>query len=242
MKTLILSVLFLFISLITLGQFNSKYGFTYVGVKSAITTDWIFNKHVSQITESSQTMGASFGNSYGFVCGYNFDESVAIELDIIYNNFVQNYSGDTTYGGDFNYNSKTKLNVIDIPVLFRIGIAVYGEIGPVFSFIRESNFNLNAEDNSLDIKMDVNNFESFDIGGALGVGANVPIGENIVIDIGFRCTYGFKDVKGINGIGQTKEDLELLENETGNDYGSTDFKSNLFKVEASIGFKFLFLN
>jgi hypothetical protein len=98
---------------------------------------------------------------------------------------------------------------------------------------------MDAKENAKDFDIDVyKNFKTFDIGGALGLGGNIFLGDKFVIDVGLRFMYGFMNVKGINGIGQTKDDLEFLESKTGEDYGSDKFKTHLFKGEASIGLKY----
>lgn len=244
MKSKILVVLFIVISISLTAQRKGSSGFSgmFMGFRGGATTDWIFNKHVSQITASSQDMQVSFGNCIGFTMGYDFTEVMALSLDINYNSYKQNYTGDTTYGGPFNYKSTTKMNFIDVPLLFRYGGGAYVEAGPVFTYINKASFKLDAEIDSLDLTKSDAGFESISIGAALGFGGRFYIGERVIVDIGFRGTYGLTDSKGVNGFGQSKEEVTTIESLSGIDYGSADFSSHLFKIEAVLALKFKLYN
>jgi hypothetical protein len=168
-----------------------------IGLSGGVNSTWLLNKNVLD-ADDDLDIAAPFGGRFGIDAIYSFNEKVGISLGV---NFIsvhnQKYTGETD-DKTYSFDSKLKLNYLDIPILFRLTSSggSYFEIGPQFSFLGkaeeelESNIAL-ANYSGKDVKSSLN---STNIGLILGFGVDIDVTENIYITTGLRLGYGFSDV------------------------------------------------
>ena len=159
--------------------------------------------------------------------GYDITESFGLETGLILNTHKQKYIGDVTVD---TYESLITMKTVDIPLLFKVGKAVYFEAGPIVSFISDVEYNIDYETFDIvdDTKTVTEDFKGTNICFSLGVGGDIPINENIFINIGGRIIGGLTDIEGVNAFGASKD---LLGN-------PEDFKTNTAYAGIHIGIKF----
>lgn len=228
MRSINILFILLIISVGCYGQF--KTGFPFIGARGAISSTWLFNKHVSNAGVEADYVPA-WGNNFGIDFGYNFESNLAVELQIIMNNHAQQYQGDTSNAAistDINYKSKTSLKSIDIIPLFKPGEGLCLEVGPVFTYIYDAGFAY-SDGETVDV---TDKFKSFNFGACLGFCTEIYLSYNIFLNIGMRAIYGFLDLEGVDNRGNT---ISSLNEATGN-----NFKTNALTGDFSIGLKYKF--
>jgi hypothetical protein len=204
MKRIKFTIVLAFISIISFAQEGPFFGANF-----AYNTTWLMNKQVFDKPSSEIAPEASFGSYYGIIAGYNFNDEVGLELNFNINNIKQKYSGDLgVFGGDFV--ASTHLRALDIPLLFKFGMDSYFELGPVLQILNGATYTRTHDNSFLNISnQDVlDTFNKTNYGIAFGFGTNLDIIEyKLKFKFGFRFQYTLTDMEGINGFGQTKENI-----------------------------------
>jgi hypothetical protein len=205
MKKIKLTIVLALISIISFAQEGPFFGANF-----AYNTTWLMNKQVFDKPSSEIAPEVSFGSYYGLIAGYNFNDEVGIELNFNINNIKQKYSGNIWYlGGDFV--STTHIQAIDIPLLFKFGMNSYFELGPVLQILNGATFtstNNNLIVPNISNRDDLDEFNKLNYAIAFGFGTNLDIIEyKLKLKFGFRFQYTLTDMEGINGFGQTKENI-----------------------------------
>ncbi|MDR2835043.1 MAG: PorT family protein [Bacteroidales bacterium] len=130
------------------------------------------------------------------------------------------------------YDSKISYKSFDMPIMFSFGDKVYFEIGPVLHFRTKVTYTNEWTENSpeyisvyykdfpfycvtVDNKdittgkdingNDVDLWKKFGFGVAIGVGGNIELPKNFIINLGFRASYVLTDMQGLNGLNYGKE-------------------------------------
>lgn len=206
--------------------FQAKAQLFYIGGKYTLNFTRINNEFINQ--SSDQGYRPSFGNNYGLIIGYHFTDGFGIKVNLLLNKHIQRYESlylDTVITQEVQ--SETGLTTFDIPVLLNFGKKVYFETGPVFSFITQAQYTSETI-GTMDVKEE---FSKANLGIAAGLGTNFPLTQSIWFNFGFRYTYGFVDMKGIDAKGQSIENLKTITQK--------DWKSNTYSIGVYAGLKFL---
>ncbi len=232
MKKLFIVVIFLISSFWSFSQL-------FVGADFAYNSTWLLNKQVFDLS-SGTTVEISYGNYYGFVTGYYFSDKFGIEIDLNVNTIKQKYNGTIKHlltDDLYNYKSSTLLKTVDIPILMKFGESSYFEIGTLIQVLNKAVYNRTFEgedENGIGIYNDklflcknIENlgvkttFNGLGVGAVMGFGTRLHIIEDkLKLNLGFRFNYIINDLKGINGLGHTK-DSEFI-----NESNRSSFKTN----------------
>lgn len=173
-----------------------------VGLGGGVNSTWLLNKNVSDQGDAID-FASTMGGAFGLKAQYFFNDKMGVEMDILYSGHNQKYK---ISDGDFE--SKTKLSYIDIPVLFRYGggQGFYFEVGPQISILSGAKEDRDFGIFNTDGRNVEHSFNNTNFGLVLGLGADIPVADFLTITAGVRFGYGFSDV--------TKEYSESLLNET----------------------------
>ena len=164
----------------------------------------ILNANVASDGEQ-QDYTLSTATIFGAYGGVYFAKNLGVELNLLYGKHSQEFEG--VFGGQ-EYTSAIDLNTFNIPVLAKIGDKVYFEIGPQFSFITKAEyactsvFSIANGDRTED-------FQTFNTSLTFGFGGNVNITDQIFLTGGFRASFGFSDIEGLDARGQKLKDDDL---------------------------------
>lgn len=170
-----------------------------MGLKGAFNSTWLINSNVAG-RDASAEYQASWGTHAGLAFNYYFDESIALSVDVLYSTHAQRFFGDCLDTDSFAYTGKMITNYLDIPLLLRIT----SEGGPYVEFGPQVGILLNAKEDyervatsgeffsykARDYKKD---FNAVDISAVLGFGYDIPLSDNMFINLGLRFSYGFTD-------------------------------------------------
>ncbi|MFD2519000.1 porin family protein [Salinimicrobium flavum] len=151
------------------------------------------------------------GFHLGMLAEIMFSEKFGIQPEVLYSSqgAKSDFDMDDEFFGSLSID-EFKLDYISVPVLIKYyfieGLSL--EIGPQFSFMVNSEADGSIDGASGTVDLD-DETESFDFGGALGLGYELPMG------LMFQARYvmGFTDV-----------------------YTDTDFRNSIFQI--SVGYKF----
>ncbi len=185
------------------------YSQTMVGLRGNVSSTWFLNKEVSDAGDELDYKG-SYAGGIGIAAIHMFGEKSGIEVGIGSNTMVQQYQG--TFGEE-TFVSQTKLNFIDIPILFKSisETGFYFEIGPKISLlgsVQDSFVSPEEEDRPTTDKDIAGTMFS----GVLGFGWFFDLNDNLKLGTGLRFNYGLNDLT-------TEVSLE--------DYGSAEFENSL---------------
>jgi hypothetical protein len=167
-----------------------------VGLTGGLNSTWLLNKNVFDQGDNLD-VASTFGGRIGIEGIYSFSEKAGVSLGINFlSNNSQKYTGDVL---NFNYDVKTKLSYIDIPVLFRLTSSggTYFEIGPQIGLLTSATQDSSSSApgaisySGKDVKYGYN---STNFALVFGFGADIDVSENIYITTGLRLGYGFSDV------------------------------------------------
>ena len=128
-----------FIAASLLISYNSFSQGLEVGIKGIYNSTWLLNKHIAETTGSQQEYVPSFGYSYGLSGAIYFSDKFGIEMNILYANHSQQYTGTIS---TIDYNAETKLQMLDVPVLlkFQSVAGVYVEAGVLYSILSSAEY------------------------------------------------------------------------------------------------------
>ena len=119
-----------------------------LGVSGGLNSTWLMNKNVFD-QDDGLDIAASFGGRFGIDAIYSFSEKAGVSIGF---NFLsthnQKYTGDET---GLNGDLTTKLNYLDIPILFRLtsSSGTYFELGPQFGILGSAKENYESDGGSL---------------------------------------------------------------------------------------------
>ena len=196
MKKITIITSFLFI----ISQSVYTQSWLEVGLKGGYGLDFLVNKNISN--DKTHTVKFSYGYMYGGKLGWNFSESHAVTIDILYSGFSQSYEYYTTnlvdstknfYKKSFNFNS------LDFLLMYRhVKNASYFEIGPQFSTVKKGSATDNAPGSKFvgDIS---NNLAKTYYAAAIGAGGMLVGTENFRVILGMRVLYALDDIIGPTG-------------------------------------------
>lgn len=151
------------------------------------------------------------GFHLGLIAEIMFTENLGVQPEVLYSSqgAKSDFQMDDEFFGSLSID-EFKLDYISIPVLLKYyfieGLSL--EVGPQFSFVANSEVEGSVDGVSSTEDFD-DETESFDFGGALGLGYELPIG----LLFQGRYVMGFNDV-----------------------YTDSDFRNSVFQL--SVGFKF----
>ena len=205
-----LNVLRLILLLLIFNVLNSSKAQTFhVGVNSAYSASFLFNKSISTAatdTEYVFTGSPSFGITSAFYFdfgGYYHRKIYGIKLEAVFAKHNQNirvFPGDGASDPNIFYMYKIKLNLIDIPLLFTLcsthhqGVAF--EIGPQVSFLQ--NVNVKLSESRVDKPpipvLTKSNFQNVSFSGVIGLGLFYSFSEKLALSTTIRGGYGFSDL------------------------------------------------
>ncbi len=223
MKKVILSILAIGAFLPSYSQVGSQagaFGFE-IGIRGAVASDWFFNQNVQSVG-NEQNYAPLVSYNYGLHAAFNFSDRFAIEINALIGTMTQGYSGTFAtasfppggggwpYKDGETYTSNNKLNVIQIPVLARLGSGngAYIEIGPEYDIVQGATYTASysggypISPSSASYSV-ASAFATSVIQGVLGFGNDFQIGStglNIITNL--RFSYAFTDLQGADGFGQ----------------------------------------
>jgi hypothetical protein len=224
MKKVILSILAIGAFLTSYSQVGSQagaFGFE-IGIRGAVASDWFFNSNV-QSEGNEQNYAPLVSYNYGLHAAFNFSDRFAIEINALIGTMTQGYSGTFATGslppgvgapGNGNpgsgnwpyvngetYTSNNKLNVIELPLLARLGSGngAYIEIGPEYDIIQGATYSATYSGQPAFVSGSASYsvasaFATSAIQGVLGFGNDFQIGStglNIITNL--RFSYNFTD-------------------------------------------------
>ena len=162
-----------------------------LGGKLAFNNTAVYNKNIFDQVDYVKSNGYSYGAQLNLM----FTKKWGITTDILLANQNQKY---TLVDATNTFNGESKFTYLDVPVLLkrknRIGI--YTEFGPMISFLMSANETVFNSDGSLnytekDFKSDFNNFG---VSGVGGLGWDIKLSKQLMINIEGRVGYMFTDV------------------------------------------------
>ncbi|OFY20510.1 MAG: hypothetical protein A2W98_06180 [Bacteroidetes bacterium GWF2_33_38] len=200
-----------------------------LGAKYAVNSTWLLNKQVGEDNNQSYTM--TFGHDFGGIVHVKLAEQFGIKSEVLANTTIQKYSGELS---GIDYKSVIELKTLDVPIMLTVGNKFYFEAGFVFSFINKAEYELSAS-NFSSYENVKENFEETNNAIAIGLVKSFEFGDGFHFLMGLRATKGVKDIKGINSMGYTKEELENLELTDYIDFGADEFKTSSLTVGLYVG-------
>ncbi|MCX6248971.1 MAG: outer membrane beta-barrel protein [Bacteroidetes bacterium] len=184
----------------------------YLGVAVSANSVWITNQNNYGLPEMDYS--TTFGMAENINVGYDFTNHLGLKIEFGLNRIGEKYhdTKDTITGME-TFAREVKLDYFNIPVLFkyRTGgkiVKFYVAVGPQFNFLRTATqtytkdgvpfstvltnlagkkFDAGAED----IK---DRYNAMDIVARMDLGINIMIIQHLMIDFGFTCGYGLKDL------------------------------------------------
>lgn len=211
-----------------------------LGIIGGVSTTWLINNNTFNAGEEVN-VNTTFGGNLGISSLYSFNNATGVSIALVYSGHNQSFKGEIS--PEISFESKIKLNYLDMPLLFRLQSkkGSYFELGPQFSilinasedFSSSSGSGMNREDyKNKDFK---ENFDNINIAAILGFGFDFDASEVIMVSTGLRFGYSFTDV--------TKEfsETEMALLETANQLSYTSILShraenNIFKYEPTTRF------
>lgn len=183
-----------FILLITLSiSFNSiaQEG-AFIGLRLIPQSAWILNQ--DDFDSGEFDFGVPFSFAFAVAGGYMFNNSIGIEVQMLYSPQGQIYVDNE--GNDF---ATINNDYFKIPVLFRMraGEANVGflfNFGPQFGFLTNSKITFDQEPE--ESRPDTRAFyEDFEVALALGFGVSVKLGSQLYLDLLIDISYGLTEIE-----------------------------------------------
>lgn len=203
-KIVLLALIVLLLSNYTIAQTAFRIG----GKFSYPLYTRIHNPQVDNAEDNIQQYDEASTICFGLMAGIKIVKRFGITAELLYSDMIQNYKGASLEQGSAQaYKSFNRIKSFDVPIMFEYGKYIYAEIGPVFSFLLDADFEQTIA--SIKNKNDVTEkFSRYNWGGAIGFGINMPI-KLVEITLGTRYTLGLRDFKGVDGLG-----IDVLEKTT----------------------------
>jgi|GEM_PF-3393886 len=196
---------FLVFFLLTVTAFYCRAQSFTLGVMGEAKNTWLVNTAVMGAT-TEQEVKPSFGFAGGFTaCVYfqqQIDTYLGVGIDAIFGNHSQRYSGRVSGSPTLaTYNSKVNLLFLDLPVYAKLVLrfGTYVEAGMQFSLLASAWYkSTGGLETSVNAK---SKFSPFYYGPLVGLGADIPVSDDMYIFAGLRFVYGISDLKGVDGQG-----------------------------------------
>jgi hypothetical protein len=201
-----------------------------IGVIGHGRLSWLLNSnvsnsagHVDYVTSTASGAGLRVQYFGAGVLGAGFE--------VNYATLNQKYKSVNSDASTGDYESKTTLKALDLPVFIKLGSSEggYFELGCQFSFINdathETTYNpiINfGQFRSGDVS---DQFEDMYIAPFLGFGGSFNLmNEVLLLTAGLRFTYGVTDLVGVDGLGQPLNEDNSATYSDLNPYGYDEYK------------------
>lgn len=204
------------------------------GVKGIYNSTWLLNKHIAETSGSQQEYVPSFGYSYGVSGAIYFSDKFGIEMDILYANHSQQYTGTIS---TIDYNAETKLQMLDVPILlkFQSVAGVYVEAGILYSILSSAEYYNDIAPLISPYQEDISDkFNKHSFGGVIGAGINLDLFLGMGLTAGVRISGSFSDLEGIDALGLDLSDPINLGAVYGGEYEPTHSLSAGFLLGLNI--------
>lgn len=201
-----------------------------IGAKYAGNSTWLLNKQVSQ--DENQSYSMSFGHDFGAIAHLKFSDYVGLKAEVLANTTNQKFNADSV---SQNWESYLKLNTLDIPLFLTFGNKFYVEVGYVISVLNKAQQEVAFSGGTYFVDSLKSNFAPINQSVSLGLVKCFEFGEGFRFLVGVRATKGIKDIKGVNAFGDSKADIEKLEQELGADFNSDNFSTKSLVIGAYFG-------
>ncbi|MBI2968533.1 MAG: PorT family protein [Bacteroidetes bacterium] len=187
-------------------SFVAVFGFVdaqrvVVGVNGTLLNSWIINRNILEEAEDQEYL-PSLAWNYGVSVAMFPKKRLGLEIDLLYGNHVQRFSGRDPYDA-IEYYSSISYQKIDVPVMLKLVTegGAFFEFGAVYSSItnpvyeREGfiEFNMNAVDT---VDFTNRNYEVL-----LGLGTHIKLAKRLHLSTALRFTWGLSDLKGTDALG-----------------------------------------
>lgn len=158
----------------------------YVGIKGGLN---LSNLNIDGVDDENMRLGYHFG---AFV-NLPISDGFAIQPEVLYSTkgTRANYNQDLGIFGQFNAETKFKLDYIDVPLLavFRVGDNFEIHAGPYIGFLMSSKWEVTG-DVEVENDLDKDNFKSMDYGLVGGIALNFS-----ALQVGARYNYGLQKIQ-----------------------------------------------
>ena len=171
-----------------------------IGPTATYSNTWILNPNV--FIDDSHSPELTFGMTYGADAELKLTNWLGFYTGYMVGEHGQNFRMKPTDGPKLD--AQHMFQTAGIPLMVRIGNAVYFESGFEYQKIKSASWTLDG------VEMDVS--DSFINQNWLvnaGFGGNIRFSDLVELNIGIRTAYGLKDNLGIDGFGRTYEDIEF---------------------------------
>lgn len=160
------------------------------GVKGTFARTYIFNKYIKELNTVAEYK-PSFGYNIGILAGYKFSKNFRLTTEVLVNNHTQRYNG---LMGMYNeqFQSATRLQSMEIPLIFRIGDLWFIEFGGGFSYLHKATNDYTLSGNVR------NDFNIYNVITCLGGGFDLYAAPKFIFTGGFRIKFGPNDIMGVD--------------------------------------------
>lgn len=174
----------------------------YVGIKGGLN---LSNLNIDGVDDENMRLGYHFGAFLNLPISDGF----AVQPEVLYSTkgTRANYNQDLGIFGQFNAETKFKLDYIDVPLLavLRIGDNFEIHAGPYIGFLMSSKWEVTG-DVEVEDDLDKDNFKSMDYGLVGGIALNFS-----ALQVGARYNYGLQKI-------QDSDTADLLLGDAKNSY------------------------
>ncbi len=185
-----------------------------LGLRGGVDSFWLLNSNTSSAGNTeNKTISVSYNG--GLHLAFDITDNIGIETNLMYAALSQTYSGSFSNSGvlpdgnlylkNQSYTSKTALTVTQIPILACIetNSGSFVELGIEYDMINGANYSASYSNPTYNPAYSTSNyFAKSNIAGVFGFGGKYSVTDYVFILTDFRVTYGFTDIKGVDGLGQ----------------------------------------
>jgi hypothetical protein len=185
-----------------------------IGLRGGLDSFWLLNSNASPAGNSeSKTISVSYNG--GLHLAFDITDNIGLETNLMYASLSQSYSGNFNktgvlpdggvYMSGQSYTSKTTLTVTQIPIMmcFETNSGSFVELGVDYDMINGANYAGNFSNPSSDPSYSTASyFAKSNVAGVFGFGGKYSLNDYLFMLTDFRVTYGFTDIKGVDGLGQ----------------------------------------
>jgi len=213
-----------------------------LGLRGGVDSFWLLNSNTSAAsTKENKTISISYNG--GLHLAFDITDNIGIETNVMYAALSQTYSGTFNNSGILpngdiylkgeSYTSKTALTETQIPLLLCLetNSGSFVELGAEYDMINGATYTGNFSNPSENQGYSTANyFAKSNIAGVFGFGGKYSITDYFFLLTDFRVTYGFTDIRGVDGVGQDYNSSP---------YYSTPKPTTAFNASFNIGAFFL---
>ncbi len=164
----------------------------YIGLRLIPQSAWILNQ--DDFDSGEFDFGIPFSFAYAIAGGYMFNNSIGIEVQMLYSP-----QGQVYVDSEENDLFTIKNDYFKIPVLFRMRageekLGFLFNFGPQFGFLTGSK--IIAEQDPSESLTDTRAFyEDFEVALALGFGVSIELGSQFYLDLLINLSYGLTEIE-----------------------------------------------